>query len=259
MYSSETAEFIGVLLKRRDFLEALFENPQSKRSLEDSLDTSRSTVNRAVRELAAVDLIEQTSTNSYCVTEFGQLIYNQWKSTETIVDSLRTSDALKSSLPTGEHGEAVAFCNAEITVPSHHDTDRPQRRFLECLQQADRFKGILPKITSCHVELLSHRSSVGPYETELVTVPGVIDVLSTTYNQRFGKICRADTFDLYVSNEHFPFGLMLFDSQERCQLGLILYDMSGISGFVANSDTTAIGWGNQWYERHRKRAKRITS
>lgn len=254
-----TTELVGVLVSRWDFLDALREQPRSKSELETSLGVSRSTVNRAVNELTKVDLIKRVPTTGYRITAFGELIYHLCAAAGECLEGIQAAHALGSTLPTGEYGEAFAFHEAEVIQPGSHDTDRPLCQFLTCLQETDRFKGFSPKVNARYVEVFHDCILNGGMATEIVTTLGVVNVLTATYAEPFSEVLATDEFTMYTVDDQLPFGLTIFEQNGEQQMGLLLYDASGVCGFIRNDSMAAVGWADQLYERYKNKAERINS
>lgn len=69
---SGVAAHVDLVADRYEFLTELAEEPARKPEIVDRTDTSRSTVDRAIRELTEADLVERTE-GRYVTTTFGRL------------------------------------------------------------------------------------------------------------------------------------------------------------------------------------------
>ncbi|WP_157744195.1 hypothetical protein [Halopenitus persicus] len=65
----------SILLRRMKILGSLRGNPKTKCALVDSLDTSRSTIDRATRELETASMVEYVG-GKFAVTTSGELVLN---------------------------------------------------------------------------------------------------------------------------------------------------------------------------------------
>lgn len=96
-------------------------------------------------------------------------------------------------------------------------------------------------------------------ETEIVTTPGVVDVLTATYAEPFSEVLATDELTMYTVDDQLPFGLIIFEQNGEQQMGLLLYDSAGDYGFIRNDSMAPVGWADQLYERYKDMAERINS
>lgn len=238
-------------MKRWEFLPVLEGDPRTKRELEAPLDVSRSTVNRAIAELEAVDAIERQPSAEYRLTRLGTLVYHRWETTLDDLAALLDADARGIGLPTGDHGEAVAFRGAAVTAPGPHRTDLPFRRFRARLEEADRFRGLSPGVDVRFDEAVLDRVLDGGFEAELVTAPGVVEVVSTPAGDSIDAALATGGLAVRVADGQLPFGLGLFERDGDRELGMLLYRRSGVAGFVRTDRPVPVGWGGELYRRFR--------
>ena len=252
MCSTEPRALVRTLVKRWEFLTVLEGDPRTKRELEAPLDVSRSTVNRAVSELEAVDVIERLPSAEYRLTRLGRLVFHRWSMTLDDLATLLDAHARGVGLPTGEHGEAVAFRGATVTPPGPHRTDLPFRRFRARLREADRFLGVSPGIDARFDEAVLERVLDHGFEAELVTAPGVVEVASTPAGDPITAALETGGLAVRVADGRLPFGLGLFGGEGDRELGVLLYGRSGVAGFVRTDRPVPVGWGEQLFRRYRR-------
>jgi predicted transcriptional regulator len=87
--AAETApsKIIDTLSQRIRFIECLLDGPKDKQEFVEELDVSRSTVDRAVRELEALEFIEYRNA-SYCLTLYGQLVVQEYQAFESSIEEV---------------------------------------------------------------------------------------------------------------------------------------------------------------------------
>jgi DNA-binding MarR family transcriptional regulator len=84
--------------KRSDFLDVFTEGPRTKRDLVDDLGHSRSTVNRAVRELEVGSLIVRTD-GRYAITHRGRHLLQSYRDTLAAFERIEEAEVALAELP----------------------------------------------------------------------------------------------------------------------------------------------------------------
>lgn len=133
---------IRTLLDRREFLEALRDGPKDKRTLEETTDVSRSTVNRAVRDLETAHLVERTN-GEYQTTAYGELLAEEFTS---LLDSAsfawQVRDVLEQVTTAELDFELSRLADAEITTPTPANPGAPMDRVVEIKQNASTLRSL---------------------------------------------------------------------------------------------------------------------
>lgn len=125
------SEAVRTVLDRREFLDALRDGPKDKRTLVEAADVSRSTVNRAVRDLETAHLVERTN-GGYRTTAYGELLAEEFASLlDTASFAWEVRDVLEQ-LPTVELDfELSRLADADITTPTPANPSAPMERVVE--------------------------------------------------------------------------------------------------------------------------------
>ncbi|MEA5388779.1 hypothetical protein VB773_04070 [Haloarculaceae archaeon H-GB2-1] len=97
METDSVSELLKMAAKRHDFLLALHDGILSKSEMEQSVDASRPTIDRAFRELEDAGLLSSQGT-SYELTNFGYLFCDQFSQTVRTYETLSDARTLLSHL-----------------------------------------------------------------------------------------------------------------------------------------------------------------
>lgn len=128
-------EIVG---RRWSVLESLLDGPTYKRDLVASVDRSRSTVDRSVRELADAGLVERTS-GGYVASAAGRLAAEEYRSTTASLAAVEGAAAALAPLPHDAPLSAPMLTDADVTVVDRDGTaDAITDRFLDSVMDGGR-------------------------------------------------------------------------------------------------------------------------
>lgn len=98
MAESEADALLSVLIKRQPLLELIRYGTTDKRELENELEISRPTIDRAFRNLEGFDIISSSGTD-YEMTLFGRYLFEEVTNARDTVETLEKSKPLLKHLP----------------------------------------------------------------------------------------------------------------------------------------------------------------
>jgi len=129
---------LDVVKRRWPVFEQLLDGPSYKRDLVASVDRSRSTVDRAVRELEAAGLVERTD-GGYVATVAGRLAAEEYRAATDSLAAVEAAVAALEPLPYDAPLSGAALADATVDLAGS-DTDAVALadRFLDRLASADR-------------------------------------------------------------------------------------------------------------------------
>jgi len=250
------AEVVDTTIQRLDLLACVNDAPKTKRTLEDELDISRSTIDRAIRELELLDLVTYTS-DGYAITPIGTLLAEECASFLETVDVAMRLDEVLRWVPSDELELDVRFFDdAELLTPEPGDPYAMINRHVQLLQSAEYVRCMLPVI-GLHGHEAAHDSIVdGDGESELIVTESVASTLleSPDYAPLTDELLATDRFELYVYDGSVPYFLGVFDG--LVQLGA---DDDGDPKAMLETDTDEVReWAHQKLDAYRDAATSIS-
>lgn len=114
MTNSDDHPLDGLVGRRSDFLTHLAETATDKRGLVAALDYSRSTVDRAVRDLLDAGLVTQTG-GKYRTTPLGEVAVARHRRHRQTLETIRAASVLLDRLQPGETPPDSLFVDATVT------------------------------------------------------------------------------------------------------------------------------------------------
>lgn len=251
-----TAAIIETLDARSDVLEELLTDPMTKRTLEERLDVSRSTIDRAIRDLQSVELVEYTD-GVYRITTFGELLVQEhqtFRRRARLLDEFRPflrhvppstldfdlSHLTDADLYTSESGDPYAMINRHVRALEHMDVER-----------------VLLPLTGLHAHETAHDAIVnGEARGEAIVTPHVIDTWQSNpqYATLTEELLATGRFDIAIYEGDIPCLICVFD-EETVQLGAV---KDGEPRALIETDADEIlAWAERTLDEYRQQATEL--
>jgi len=239
-----TTAVAEVLARRIDVVEHL-ETPRSKPALVEALSVSRSTVDRAIRELEHHRLVrrveggvELTATGAFCGES-----YRSFRSRTR--DISRANEAL-AELPPGTTFDAALLDGAEIRLLEDPQLFEPPPGLGDALGAADEVRGVVASLGSTRRFERYHRR----------VVRGTLSLSLVVPTDRFESISRQlpDALHEMVSEgdcsvrtgETLPYSLFLTRTGDERAVTVVVYETPGVPhAVVHNDDPAAVDWAEE--------------
>lgn len=254
---------LDVLTKRLGVLRRLCAGAAYKRDLVDELDQSRSTVNRAIDDLASVDLVERTD-EGFSATLAGRLALERLGTFQRDLDDVVAAEAVVDPLPVDAPLDTAAVAGSEAVPATDPAPYRPLEGFHDDLAAAARYRALLPSLDDPrHVRLLYEHVVTDGRPAELVVSPEVLDTLRSEFPRRTAAMAESDGFRLFVGDVP-PFALALVEREvtdgdpapaggaatdaETTVHVVVFTERGGVHGTLANDSHEAVRWATGRYD-----------
>ncbi|WP_435358786.1 helix-turn-helix transcriptional regulator [Haloarchaeobius sp. DFWS5] len=244
---------LALVAKRQVFLSSLSEGPKEKPALADDCGVARSTVDRAIRELTAAELVERGDCG-YELSVSGRLVYEEFSECQRSLDAIAETRDVLDMLPRADLVDPVMLVGAEVTRADIHAPDRGIRETVDLMSDAVRVRGVSPAAHAAYVEAFDERIYGAGMQVQLVFTPDVFTELATTYAE-YMETDLPDYVTLYQIDELPPLGIMLVehaDGTEEASFGV--YTANGVQAVVRNTSDEAVCWAEQRFEAIREQA-----
>ncbi|PSP78784.1 transcriptional regulator [Halobacteriales archaeon QS_1_68_20] len=250
---AERIDFLASSTHRVEVLRALDDDgPLSRRTIQDRVDASRSTVKRALDGLAELDWVAETD-DGYVITPVGSAVLSAYAE---FADAVRTAESVAPVfrwLPeTDPDFDLRSLDDAEVVVASEGDPYAPAIHQTELMQSVKRFRGLFPSIDREGIRRVHDRIVAGHLEAEIVVSA---DVAATIREEPYADLFREPlaTGRLSVSVvDEVPFHLGLPDDGS-VQVGV--EDDEGLPRALLDTGDEAVRrWGKRRYEEYRSAA-----
>lgn len=248
-------QVVTAVLDRSALVERLVDGPKEKRELTDELPVSRSTVNRAIRELETLDLVERTN-GAYRATDLCRSTADRLSRLVDSVGYEARLQELRKWVPEGTLDIDLANADdAEVLLPEPGNPYGMVNRHVKRLRQERPHRSVL-QLTGLHAyEVGRDRIVEDGVETDIVAQPDVVDVLVTDpeFEPVTAAMAETGVYRLFEIDEEVPYFVGVYG--DVVQIGV---DEGGEPRAVFEStDSRVREWANRRIDDYVERAKRV--
>lgn len=235
-----------VVRTREPFLRSILESPKRKRDLIDDVDASRSTVDRAIRDLADSGLIERGE-DGYEATLAGRTTlcaveryHRRLREVEGGVDVL-------GQVPADVSIPDRFLDGAEIRRASPEVPDDVIRRMLDSVESAAEVRSVTPVVLSGYFGRFYEAATANGTTVEMLIDRQVVERLlgSPETREQFLETLADERVERRSTDVQFPYGLWVTEAEA----GVVLYSDTGVRGVIVNDAEDAIEWATTKFER----------
>ena len=243
----------ATIAKRRDVLSVL-SAPATKPELVQTLDISRSTVDRAIDALLEHALVERRG-SEYVATYAGREGVAAYERYLDRVAALERAQPVLAELPPDVDIDPAVLEGAEVVESTPEAPEAPIEANIDYLVAPTAFRGTGPTVLPQYIDVMTALAEDEGVETEIVVTESVATALKETYEDGFARLAGASGLGLYVTDEPMPYAVWTAESPDRTGSGIVVYGDNGVAG-VINNDTPAMNeWAREQYERYRASAR----
>lgn len=243
---------IGLLSRRHDLLNLLGEESRSKSELESTLNISRSTVDRAVRNLEAESIVARAS-GGVSLTQYGRIVLDGYRQFRAGLVGLEAAKSLFSSFDSDETVPFDMFRDASVVTSDRRSPHRPTVAFQQFLVDATDVKsvitGVVPEyVRTCHQQVVENGSTV-----EVVVESSVLEKVLTRYWDRVVDMLDTGRLTIFEVGTDPTYSVQVADTDSR-EAAILTYGDSGVTGFVRSARPEAVAWAETVFDRHKSNA-----
>lgn len=234
-------EVIDDLNKRRSILKRLSNGTSRRGALVDEVADSRSTIYRALDQLAERGLIRE-SRGEFGTTRLGRTLLGEYEDFQRRVDALLDAAELVEALPDDGLVSTDVLVDAEIIVPDRPAPLSSVGRVYDAIEEADAVTGFSPVIYPETVKLFRERFAESSFSAEIVLDEATISYLRTEW---FGEHCAVATggpLTLYRSDSPLPFGLVVAGPPVDRAFVVAFGDDGDLCAIACNDSAEALQW-----------------
>jgi hypothetical protein len=250
-----TGESVLEVVRRREtVLAALADGRREKRDLVAALSVSRSTVDRAVRELETHDLATRVD-GKYRATLTGELLLAARREYVERVAGTGAVGDLLAHLPPDVDAPVEAFATAEAFRPEGPDPHRPAEFLRDLVRDGVRHRGLLVRQATPNApDLIRDRVCAGEFDVEYLISPAMREYLWSERPELVRTMIEDGGVE-FRETDDLPFDYALLTTPETTYFVVVVHDDSGsLQGVLCNDAPAAVEWGRRTYERHRAAA-----
>ncbi len=244
-------EGIAVGAKRADFLECLHGERKRIRDIVEELDYSRSTVNRAVKELETRGFIERTD-GTFTTTATGIMAVREYREYVQRSGSILQAEPVLSTLESTSPLGREAVVSGEFSpVDGPHPTAQIER-VSEAISTSDSIRVLLPALPDPQLlDRLEARVLDSGASAKLLVGSSLLDSLDGDSARAIRGVDDQETGHVRAGATP-PFAVILADRADapgddgRAAVLVVTFDEGGaVHGIVENHAPSALDWGRE--------------
>lgn len=239
--------------KRPEFLSTVISNPGSKRDLETRFGCSRSTLDRALRELADAGLVDYDD-GMWQATALGRRAYEQHEQYHRRLDDLDDATTILSATPDRSPVGPDVLFGSRVVEPDPAMPDWLMRTLLESVRDATRVSVVLPVVMTGYIEEFCTATTSGEDHLEAVVARNATDSLRRRSTDTLSTL--REEASLYRGDVSQEFGFWMADDRE---MGVMVFGDHGPCGLLVNDTDDALAWADDRFERERSRAEPLSA
>lgn len=232
------------------------DGPARPSDLTEALEVSRATVHRNLSALTDRGWVRQDA-DGYAATTAGELVYDQFDSFRTGVETVERFERLLEIIPSTAVPPLSILATADLVTAEPDKPHAPVMRYVEELTASETttVRGISPVRSEMfdhgHEQLLE-----AGVETELVMPVAVLEREREESDEGFEDALAIDGFDVYAIEEGLGYGLSVTD--DRAFLGGYSDD-NQLQALAVSTDDSFGDWATEAFENVRSRGRLLTA
>lgn len=248
-------ELVSLLARRIEVLERLLDEPRTRPELVAELDISRSTVDRAVRELEGMGLVEFDD-GAYEASLVGHLAHREYAELRQELVVLEEAADLLTTLPPDAPLDLSVLQGGEVVVAREPAPHVPGSRLPEFLRGADHLRTLSMAYTTPETgDVVADRVQTGETSTEIVLEQDLYEYLMDSGALDIDSLAEEPGFDVGLADD-LPFGLIIADRGDDTEVCLAVYGPDRtLEGIIINDTSAAISWAETVWDEYSAAAR----
>ncbi len=250
-------DLLRLTARREDILDTLTGGPLSPRDVVDRVDLSRSTFNRAIRELDEAGLVDRSGGNC-ALTLSGRLVLDRYRACQRDLEGVVATEHALGPLDPDAPVDTAVLVDATVHLAEDSTPYQPEQRLHEVVRGADRYRAVLPALEDPrHLRLLYEHVVTDDRPAELLVPGELADSLADRFPRRLAAMAETDGFDLRTGDRP-PFGLVLATDDDGPTVALAVFGDQGVHAVVVAETDRAADWAERTLEDYREGSTAVT-
>ncbi len=249
----DTGDAVALLDRRAELLRSLRDDARTKQELAAAQSVSRSTVDRAVRDLEAAGFVARDGGVS--LTPQGRVAFDAYEQFIATLNALDDASDVLDPLPADEPLDGALLRDANVVRPDPVAPQRPYLAYQSVLEDATAVRGFVPAVLDENVPRFRERIVDDEVPVDLTVAPAALDELVSTHADAVGACLDTGRLTLRRANETLDYALVLVEQPDSTVVCALVYDDRGLAGVLRNDGRRAVRWAEDVYERLRADAE----
>ncbi|WP_248895978.1 helix-turn-helix transcriptional regulator [Haloplanus halobius] len=238
----------AIVERRRTTLRALDPEPQPKATLLEAVDVSRSTLDRSLRELSTVGFAAST-TAGYRLTPLGRLALDEHDRRVERIGAIADAASLFEGVDLQTEIAPGVFDGATLVESTPHAPYQPVDRVTTLIETATHVSAYSARFLDRHASLYHDRIVEDAMTGTFVTTDRVLDRIAETRPDDLRESVALGRVGVRRTDHAAPITLVLAETPDGPEMGLVVYRDDTPLGFVGNDDPAATRWARAYVDR----------
>mgnify|MGYP000109066629 FL=1 len=253
--NDSAADLLKLVVQRGPYLAALADGVTEKRALAAEHDASRSTIDRAIRELDEAGLVDRGH-GSVALTLRGRLALATYEDFRERLVGLEAASNVLETIPDDAFIHSDFLADANVVDATLHTPQRPIDAIEDVLADATHVQTLATSVLPDVLSVYRDRIVDGSLSADVVVTPDVLDVLVADYHGPMNDMLCAGRLELHLTDDVLPYGLVVA-SNDAGDVALLVCGETSIAGVVENKTPTAVEWARERFEAAKTAATRL--
>lgn len=235
-------DLLHLIATRHEMIEPLCDGELEKRRIEETLDVSRPTVDRAFRELEELGLLESRGT-TYELTRFGRLFCDRFDAQISQLDEMVELASILSHLPESAAIGERMLSGAQVKQTQKHAPLSPISSVGRLAASAEKIEGYTNVILPHYVTFIRDRVLENGLDARIILSEGVMKQAFAEYADEINELIEANGTRLVKTHEDLPYGIVVLDDEIA---GVSIRDEENrLRGVLVNYSDSAVDWAKE--------------
>lgn len=248
MPTRDASDRLRLVERRETVLRRVGPVATRKRDLVDASSMSRSTVDRAIRELVDAGFVERRE-DGYARTLTGRLVLDSYDRFADRTEGVVAARNVVGSLDPETAFDAVVLDGATVVEATRPSPHRPLGRLADVVERADRVEAFAPAVFPTQVDTYHRRIVDEGMTARVLVAEGVVERLVSDYRTETAEALRTGRLEIRRTEDLPSYSLTVAETDDGPELGVLTYGDNGIDGFVGNDSPEAVEWGRRTLSR----------
>lgn len=237
-------------------MERLADHPAYKRDLVEELTHSRSTVDRAIRELVDEGLVT-CEDGRYRTTASGAVACRAHRQFVDLAEDIDAARDLLAQLPADESPSPTLLAGAEVARATELTRVELFEPIQSRLRGADAITAILPELADIrHLDIYRQRAEAG-VPIDIVLDPELYATLQTQRPQTLRRFGDAESVTGHVA-ETSNCGVLLTEQDGLSTVTVLIFDDGQVVGTITNDTPEMVAWARETLAELRASGRAVT-
>jgi predicted transcriptional regulator len=244
MSRSNTSDALSLLGRREGVLRRVRSDGSRKCEILADLSASRSTLDRAIRELVDAGFVGRVD-GVYHRTLAGELALEEYDRLAGRVDALLASRPLLDGLSSADDVDAALFEGATVVTSERLSPQAPLRHYVDLVDRSAYVVGFASAVFPSQIDSFRERLLDGELRSRMVITDPVFERLVSRYSDALRDGLGTGRIEIRRTRSLPPYSLVVASTAERSEVGLLDFEGNGVRGFLRNDDPAAVDWARR--------------